>query len=84
MKMLIRKYDKIPVPKWLLVLLTVGCMAIGCRAMAMLPPFSLVHKAAGNLHNKQVYSGVGMWLLVSVLFTFFINWYISRKENKPD
>jgi len=82
--MFIKKKYNTPVKRRIIVFFVFVLMTICFRAEAALPPSHSGHTTAGNMVSQQPFSGVGMWLLISVLLTFFINWYIYHKENKPD
>lgn len=37
-----------------------------------------------NTSITSLDSGIGLWIFIALIFSFFINRYIHNKENKPD
>jgi hypothetical protein len=66
------------------ILLFVIFSQLSSLAFALLPSTCMAETGVTRLYSTPIFSGVGLWILISVIFTLTINWIMQRREKKQD
>ena len=82
--MIFTRYSRLSRSKYTLILLIIQFFIFNITALAMPYHNGVSNAATNHMSDENLYSGIGIWIIIALVFSFLLNRYLHHNENKPE